>query len=350
MFKIDTITLFAFFGTLQGLIFAAIFWFKNKTFSNKVFALLLLATSIRIVKNVFVHLRELNPEMFLNYEVWQASVYLGISHQLAIGPLFLLYFQSKLNPKFKWTNKHWWHFLPYVLFLGASPLVKWGFWANGGLWFCYISLLVYYLLSFRLYYHMRFEIDSGTSVWLKGLLFAVGALMLAYSPALFHYVGYVGGAALYAIAILITGYVMLTNQGKVSFFRTKYETSSLRKSKIKEIKGKLSLLMEEQRPYLDTELTMQKLADQLGIQSHHLSRVVNQEFKMSFADYINAYRLKEAVARLKNPRYDHLKISALAYECGFNSVPTFNTLFKKVHKSTPTHFRKEYRASQSSDD
>ena len=117
MFTIDTVTLFAFFGTFQGLIFAVIFWYKNHTISNRIFSWLLVATSIRIAKNVFVHLRMLNPEMFTHYELWRILVYSGISHQLAIGPLFWFYFQSKLNPKFKWKNPLFWHFVPYIGFV-----------------------------------------------------------------------------------------------------------------------------------------------------------------------------------------------------------------------------------------
>ncbi len=350
MFIIDTVTLFAFFGTFLGLIFAAIFWHKNKTVSNKVFAILLLATSIRIAKNIFVHLRELNPEMFPNYEVWRTMVYTGISHQLAIGPLFLIYFQSKLNPRFKWNNKILWHFLPYGLFIIAGFFVRWWFWENGGLWACYISILVYYLLAFREFQQNLSFVDFGTKSWLQGLLIAVGILMVLYSPVLFHYVGYAGGGLLYTVAILFTGYLMIVNKGKISFFRTKYETSSLKREHLKEIKTRLEVSFRDERPFLDAELTLQKLADLLEIKVHHLSRAINQEFQMSFADYINSFRLKEATQRLKNPKYDHLKIAALAYECGFNSVPTFNTLFKKVHKTTPTSYRKEYRMSLSEKD
>lgn len=342
MFYIDILTLFALFGTFQGLIFAALFWYKNKKISNKIFALLLVATSLRIVKNVFVHLRDLNPELFINLELWRVAVYWGISHQLAIGPLFLIYFQSKLNPKFKWEKSYLWHFSPYLIFLIISLFVEWPFWQKGGLWTCYISILVYYLLTFRDFYQCESQVDSGTSSWLKGLLIIVAIMMLSYSPVLFHYIGYVGGAFMYTLAILGTGYVMLTNKGKFSFFRTKYETSSLSSDQAIKIKQKLEKLISQEKPFLDAELTLKKLATQLEIPPHHLSRVINQEFKMNFSDYINSFRLAEATKRLIDPKYKHLKISALAYECGFNSVPTFNTLFKKVHKTTPTNYRRNF--------
>lgn len=345
MFTIDTITLFAFFGTFQGLIFAVIFWYKNQTLSNRLFAWLLVATSIRIAKNIFVHLRELNPDMFVNYELWRVLVYSGISHQLAIGPLFWFYFRSKLNPKFRWENKLLWHFAPYFSFLLTGLFVQWWFWKNGGLWACYLSILIYYLLAIRDFSKRENTVDEGTRRWLQGLLIITGILMLAYSPALFHYVGYAGGGLLYTLAILVTGYIMVTSSGKFSFFRTKYETSPLSKDQIAVMREELTRCIEEERPYLNPSLTLIKLSDLTQIQSHYLSRIINQEFNMSFADYINSFRLQEATKRLKNPAYDHLKIAALAYECGFNSVPTFNTLFKKIHGVTPTTFRKEHKRS-----
>lgn len=339
MFNIDIITLFAFFGTFQGLVFSVIFRLKNKNISNKIFSLFLLVSSLRIAKNIFVHLRELNPDMFSWYELWRTLVYLGISHQFAIGPLFLLYFSSKLTPKFYWKTQYLWHFVPYILLVGASPFIRWPFWANGGLWLSYISILTYYLLAIWYFNRFHINVDKGTGNWLTGLLIVVGLLLMAYSPALFHYVGYVGGAFLYTIAILTTGYIMISNKSNVSFFRTKYETSSLSNTRAKEIKDELEKVMQLERPFVNPELTMQGLADQLSVRPHHLSRVINQEFNSSFTEYINSFRLEEATKRLMNPKYGHLKISALAYECGFNSVPTFNSLFKKVHKVTPSQFR-----------
>ncbi|MEP1095943.1 MAG: helix-turn-helix domain-containing protein [Cyclobacteriaceae bacterium] len=342
-FNVDLLTVFAFLGTFQGLIFAVVFWLRNKNVSNKIFGLFLLATSIRIAKNIFVHLSDLNPGLFQSRVVWQTSVYAGISHQFAIGPLLYFYFLSKLKDRFVWKRFFYIHFVPYFVLVASSPFLTWSFWKYGGLWFSYVSILVYFLLSLYAFVKNHALIDRGTSKWLSGLLAVIFVLLFAYSPALFQYVGYVGGAILYAIAILISGYFMLVNKGSVSFFRTKYETSSLRSERVGEIRALIETAMKEKRPYLNPELSMIGLAEQISVSSHHLSRVINQEFKSSFTDYINSFRIEEARKRLTDPAYDHLKLSALAFECGFNSVPTFNTLFKKVYKMTPSEFRQRQR-------
>ncbi|MDN5217131.1 helix-turn-helix transcriptional regulator [Fulvivirgaceae bacterium BMA12] len=130
---------------------------------------------------------------------------------------------------------------------------------------------------------------------------------------------------------------------KISLFRSKYASSSLRDKQVHEIKEKLERFVIGKQVYLDPELTLRRLAEAISVKPHHLSRVINQEFKISFTDYINLLRLEEATRRLKSPKYNHLKISAISYDCGFNSVPTFNTLFKKVHKVTPSQLRKNFQ-------
>ena len=60
-------------------------------------------------------------------------------------------------------------------------------------------------------------------------------------------------------------------------------------------------------------------------------------------DYINEFRIKASIEMLKDPKNDHLKMSAIAYACGFNSVPTFNTLFKKTYNTTPSTYRRRSR-------
>ena len=118
--------------------------------------------------------------------------------------------------------------------------MDWSFWKNGGLWACYLSILIYYLLALRDFRRQEISVDAGTQLWLKGLLIITGMLMLAYSPALFHYVGYAGGGLLYTLAILCTGYIMVSTKGKISFFRTKYESSSLKKEQLTKMRDQLT--------------------------------------------------------------------------------------------------------------
>lgn len=97
-----------------------------------------------------------------------------------------------------------------------------------------------------------------------------------------------------------------------------------------------------QRQFLDSTLTLDKVADALTISKSHLSRVINTELGMGFPDYLNALRVEEAKSYLNNPDFANYTLVAIGLEAGFNSKTTFNTVFKKVTSLTPS----EYRNSQ----
>jgi AraC-like DNA-binding protein len=44
---------------------------------------------------------------------------------------------------------------------------------------------------------------------------------------------------------------------------------------------------------------------------------------------------------LIDPSYNRLTIAAIAFECGFNSLSSFNTAFKKMKGKTPSVFKRE---------
>ncbi|WP_343658645.1 helix-turn-helix domain-containing protein [Chryseobacterium sp.] len=107
------------------------------------------------------------------------------------------------------------------------------------------------------------------------------------------------------------------------------------------LKIKLSLekIMEIQKPYLDSELNLIKLAEMLSVSTHHLSYVINTGFEKNFFQYVNEFRVEYAKKLLKEPN-SKLSILGIAYESGFNSKTSFNTTFKKMTGQTPSEFKK----------
>ncbi len=106
---------------------------------------------------------------------------------------------------------------------------------------------------------------------------------------------------------------------------------------------KLLALMDAEKPYLQGDLKLRDLADLLDISTHHLTEVLNQEVGKNFYEFINAYRVKEAQARLRDPAYQHYSILSIALDVGFNSKSTFNRLFKQHTRMTPSEYLKSHR-------
>ena len=96
--------------------------------------------------------------------------------------------------------------------------------------------------------------------------------------------------------------------------------------------------MKEQKPFLNPNLTLNDLASALGISTHHLSEVLNQEAGKNFYNYINQYRIELVIEKLK--QQDNNKILDLAFDSGFSSKSTFNAVFKLFVGQTPTQFKK----------
>lgn len=106
-------------------------------------------------------------------------------------------------------------------------------------------------------------------------------------------------------------------------------------------KTQLLHLMETQKPYLDPELNLLKLAQRMQCSTHEMSQLINQGFERNFYQFINAYRVEESKRLLKDTKLEHLSVLAIGFEAGFNSKTTFNTTFKQMVGMSPVEFRKQ---------
>ena len=121
---------------------------------------------------------------------------------------------------------------------------------------------------------------------------------------------------------------------------TKKNTSPLAIDQVNSLKVKLLQLLEQKKPFLQSDFSLQTLANELQVPSHHISHILNVELNTGFFDLVNQYRITEAKLLLKNPAYEHLKIEEIGYEVGYNSKSTFYTAFKKLTGETPSNFKK----------
>ena len=103
--------------------------------------------------------------------------------------------------------------------------------------------------------------------------------------------------------------------------------------------------MENKKPYLDFELTLQKLCVQIERPEKELSILINHHMGKHFFDFINEYRIEHAKMILSNPDKKHQTILEILYQVGFNSKSSFYTAFKKITGKTPILYRKEVLAN-----
>ena len=85
------------------------------------------------------------------------------------------------------------------------------------------------------------------------------------------------------------------------------------------------------------EISLEKMAFDLGISKYVLSRMFAKTFHCNFSKYLNGVRLNYAVGALENTQDT---ITNICLECGFESQRTFNRVFKERYKMTPREYRK----------
>ncbi len=110
-----------------------------------------------------------------------------------------------------------------------------------------------------------------------------------------------------------------------------------------ELLEKLERTMEAERPYLNQNLSFERLADKLDIPVKELSNAINRHYEVNFYEFINNYRIQEAKTLLEDPSCFDKSITDIFYDAGFNSKSVYNTLFKKKFNKTPSQYRNEYK-------
>lgn len=104
---------------------------------------------------------------------------------------------------------------------------------------------------------------------------------------------------------------------------------------------KIESLLQKDKVYLESELSLTQLSEKLGIPSYQTSELINRKYKEPFFDLINRHRIEEIKKRLDDPAYQHFSILGIAMDCGFNTKSSFNASFKKFTGLTPSEFRKK---------
>ncbi|NOR28828.1 MAG: helix-turn-helix domain-containing protein [Lutibacter sp.] len=140
--------------------------------------------------------------------------------------------------------------------------------------------------------------------------------------------------------------IFLLNEKQRNLIIETNEKTTIEKRKIisdidlKTLKPKLSLLMKNQQPFLDPELSLIKLAELINVTPHQLSYIINEGFNENFFLFVNRYRVEKVKELLMNKNKANLSIMGIAFESGFNSKTSFNTTFKKISSQTPSEFKK----------
>ena len=118
--------------------------------------------------------------------------------------------------------------------------------------------------------------------------------------------------------------------------------SSRKDAVYKDVYDRIVAYFESEKPYLNSELTINDVVSVVYSNKVYISRAISQYTGRNFCQFVNYYRIMFAVETFR--QNDELRISDLANLCGFNSVVSFNMAFRLFMKENPSDWcRREKR-------
>ena len=89
--------------------------------------------------------------------------------------------------------------------------------------------------------------------------------------------------------------------------------------------------------HYNENISLQMVADDLHISKFTLSHIFNNHLQMGFLDYLHSLRIENAKFRIAN---SNDRISEIAFDCGYESLRTFNRAFLRLTGTTPQEYKK----------
>ena len=365
---------------LQGLIFIVLLfakYFKYKNPSHLILALILLLVCYQQVCYTvgFMGWYDTYRNTKINYWLIPISLFLA--------PLIYLYVKSVTTSKFIFKGKDWWHFGPAIVLLAYRITIylydstQPGFvdTQNGFLkltldepivlpilsFLDFAVMLLYLAFTFQLFYNYRNKIKQYFSNtyklelnWVLSFLVVFSSLFLygVIQMLINEYVTELSYKqqwwlnlfmALVTLYVGVRGYFTDTTKLKrLNFSFTPNPISIPQPDNSKEVSQEeitiVKVYMENEKPYLNPDLNLSDLANEVKMTRAQLSQVINSGFNKNFNDFVNSFRVKAFKEKLSEGKQQQLSLLGIAYDCGFNSKATFNRVFKKLTNTSPTEF------------
>jgi len=267
-----------------------------------------------------------------------------------IGPLLYLYAKHWDSSQLK-DKRDLLHFAPFFLLLFLQILsIK--LMPNVSLAIEIVSCIIL-ILSMGIYQFLSIRIIRKESkAAKKPLLYAVYGFAIVWHINLFIQLAeglfdtVKAESQIYATLILSLLILLLAYSHWLELLKKAYPAKSkitLNAQRQKSVFNKIKIGINESKPYLDNNFSLQNFSILIGEPASYISYCINTQFKMSFPKYVAHLRIQEFLKKAHLPKFEHYTIEGLAKEVGFNSSSTFNKAFKENMNMLPSEFLKSLK-------
>jgi AraC-like DNA-binding protein len=351
-------------GSIQGIVFSILLFLKSKkqkTPQNICLGVFILLFSIVVLKGWYIGSE--------NYLKFPQFLFLPIYISFGIGPAFYFYTNFLLDKEFKFDLRKSLHLFPamlqlaYQLVIFLRPVEARIVYFQNEYFFTFlpieeglgiISLGFYYFFSYKILKKYQDSISDTRQelykwlnhfVWVSYLMLCSWVFISIIDFAVYDYTqSYRFYYPIYIFMISILFWIVY--RGFISTNKilpyivndTNGKSYSISEKEAETYILSLKDVMENEKLFLKPKLSLNELAEILDINSKYLSQIINKKFNKSYTEYLNTYRIDYAKKELLLIKNTNLTIAAISEKCGFNSKSTFNDVFKKITKQTPTEF------------
>ncbi len=305
-----------------------------------------------------------------------------------MGPLIYLYVKSLFDNTERLFRRHWLHFAPFLIYFTFISIPVWCYILTNK-WivpyhnlvekydylipFQILFLIVYSLISLGIWFKYNralmenySSIEERDFIWVRNLLagtlvvsvidlsttiyesiygvleWETGILTIISLIILIIFLGYNGVSK---SRILIPDFLIeRENKQRIDVIDSPQERQSvLNYEEIGLLKVRLETIMENEKVFLDENLTLGKLASSISTTDKKLSTLLNQHMNTSFYNYVNCQRVEEVKEMMSLEKYNNYTLLGIANEAGFKSKTSFNRIFKKLTGLSPSEYKKGLR-------
>ena len=120
------------------------------------------------------------------------------------------------------------------------------------------------------------------------------------------------------------------------------DASLVKQSESEKLASALQHLFETEKVYRQQGLSVDEVTKTLNTNSKYLSNAIKKHFQKGFVEYVNTFRVEEAIEMLKEQKkggkYAHYSIEMIAETAGFGNRASFYATFKRIVGITPREY------------
>lgn len=142
--------------------------------------------------------------------------------------------------------------------------------------------------------------------------------------------------AIISITFLIVVIIAISNglKARATTIKTQMNTDP----DCNKLQDEADRLLQKTKLYLDTDLTVDRLAKRLHVPARALSEAVNKTKGINVSQYVNGYRLTHAIELLEQ---SNLSVAKVMEQSGFLTRSNFYREFQRVYGCSPAQYRQD---------